>query len=99
MLTKQFILTHANGVIQVRDYENTGKCNVGKGFTGVEFDTSEELDAYVAEHNLITIEEAIETKVAVLNGEIADTATYVFDAILFDSVEEAEQFISDNELN
>lgn len=96
MLTKQFIITYRNGVMQALDTENEGKCNVGNGFLGVEFNSIEELDAYIKDNNLITIEEAIQTKTAVLDNKIVDTATYVFDSLLFDSPEETEAYIEES---
>lgn len=63
-LTKQYIITHKNEVIQNIDLNNTGRCFPGEGFEFAEFDTKEELDSYVESNNLITKDEAIETMVA-----------------------------------
>ena len=78
-LTKQYIITHKNRVIQNIDLNNTGRCFPGGGFIGSEFDSQEELDAYIASNKLITREEAIETMIAYKGEEQVDIEQCMFD--------------------
>lgn len=78
-LTKQYIITHKNGVTQNIDLNNTGRCFPGEGFIGAEFETKEELDAYITSNKLITREEAIETMIAYRGEEEVDIEQCMFD--------------------
>ena len=78
-LTKQYIITYKNGVIQNIDLNNTGLCYPGEGFVGAEFDSQDELDSYVESNNLITKDEAIETMVAYKGEEEVDIKQCMFD--------------------
>jgi|GEM_PF-3218107 len=97
-LTKNCIVVHRNGIIQIMEINFKGKCTPGKGFDSAEFDTEELLNEYIASNNLITRDEAI-NKIAVLDNQIVDTEKYLYDAILFDSKEEAESYIASNTEN
>lgn len=97
-LNKKCIITHKNGVIQVKETDFTGKCMPGNGFDSAEFDTEESLNEYINSLHLITRDEAI-NKVAVLNNQIVETEKYLYDAVLFDTIEEAESYIASNTEN
>lgn len=95
-LKKKCVVTHKNGVIQVKETDFTGKCMPGNGFDSAEFDTEESLNEYINSLHLITRDEAI-NKVAVLNNQIVETEKYMYDARLFDNKEAAEEFIQFNQ--
>lgn len=97
-LTKKCFVTHRNGVIQVKEIGFTGRCMPGNGFDFAEFDTEASLNEYINSLHLITRDEAI-NKVAVLNNQIVETEKYLYDAVLFDTIEEAESYIASNTEN
>ena len=53
-LTKQFWVLHQDGAILNKDYRDiqSGECNVGAGILSAEFDTIEDLEAYVMKNSL-----------------------------------------------
>lgn len=78
-LTKKCVITHKNGVIQIKEIDFTGKCIPGKGFNFAEFDTEEELKKYIMDNTLITQEEAVTLKKAYLNDIEVDINYHLFD--------------------
>jgi len=78
-LTKKCIIVHENGIIQIKETNFSDRCTPGNGFEFAEFDTVEELEKYISENNLITQEEAIATKTAMLGGENVSIKQYMFD--------------------
>ena len=97
-LTKKCIVTHKNGIVQTKETNFTGRCYPGNGFDSAEFDSEASLNEYINSLHLITRDEAI-NKVAVLNNQIVDTEKYLYDAVLFDTIEEAESYIASNTEN
>lgn len=56
ILTKKFRIIYKEDKISIFGYDETfgnSKTYVGTGCTGVEFDTKQEYDAYIAEHKIL----------------------------------------------
>lgn len=54
---KKCYVTYKNRCIQIKEINNTGTCYVGKCFYGAEFDSEEELNNFILENDLVTLEE------------------------------------------
>lgn len=54
---KKCYVTYKNRCIQIKETNNTGSCYVGNHFYGSEFDTEEELNKFVSDNELITLDE------------------------------------------
>lgn len=54
---KKCYVTYKNRCIQIKETNNTGTCYVGKCFYGAEFDSEEELNKFILDNELITLDE------------------------------------------
>lgn len=57
-LRKKCIVIYKDNVISIKEINFTGRCYPGNGFEFAEFDTVEELDAFIKDKELIEVSEA-----------------------------------------
>lgn len=83
ILTKKFVITHKNGVIQIKEKDFHCKLTPGNGFSFAEFDTVEDLENYIRDNKLISMEDALNTKDAFIGDTKVDINEYIFDNQVF----------------